>query len=91
MAELIDRAEQLTRKEAIKALNEYGTLFPSDKSEAIDMAIMAIEALQIDIVRCGECKHRDPENKHCDCGALERQGCKFPVSDEYSCLYGERK
>lgn len=36
----------MTREEAIKALNEYGTLFPSDKSEAIDIAIMAIEALQ---------------------------------------------
>lgn len=46
MAELIDRTELLTREEAIKALNEYGTLFPSDKSEAIDMAIMAIEALE---------------------------------------------
>lgn len=45
----------------------------------------------IDIVRCKECKHRDSENKHCDCGALERQGCPFPVNDEYFCSYGERK
>lgn len=33
----------MTREEAIKALNEYGTLFPSDKSEAIDMAIEALQ------------------------------------------------
>lgn len=44
-----------------------------------------------DLVRCGECKHRDPEDKKCDCGQMERQGCIFPVSDDYSCKYGERR
>ncbi len=33
----------MTREEAIKALNEYGTLFPSDKIEAIDIAIEALK------------------------------------------------
>lgn len=33
----------MTRDEAIKTLNEYGTLFPSDKGEAIDMAIEALQ------------------------------------------------
>lgn len=33
----------MTKDEAIKALNEYGTLFPSDKSEAIDIAIEALK------------------------------------------------
>lgn len=33
----------MTREEAIKALNDYGTLFPSDKGEAIDMAIEALK------------------------------------------------
>ncbi len=45
----------------------------------------------IDIVRCGECKHRDPEDKKCDCGMFERQGCIFPVADDYFCKYGERR
>ena len=45
----------------------------------------------IEIVRCGECKHRDPEDKKCDCGMFERQGCIFPVADDYFCKYGERK
>lgn len=44
----------------------------------------------IDIVTCGECKHRDPEDKKCDCGMFERQGCIFPVADDYFCKYGER-
>ena len=38
---------------------------------------------------CKTCKHRDPEDKKCDCGAKERQGCIFPVSDNYYCKYYE--
>lgn len=45
----------------------------------------------IDIVPCKECKHRDPEDKKCDCGKFERQGCIFPVADDYFCKYGERR
>lgn len=45
----------------------------------------------IDIVTCEECKHRDPEDKKCDCGQMERQGCIFPVADDYFCKYGERR
>lgn len=33
----------MTREEAIKALNEYGVLFPSDVEEAIDMAMEALK------------------------------------------------
>ena len=39
---------------------------------------------------CKSCRHRDPEDKKCDCGALERQGCPFPVSDDYFCKYYEK-
>lgn len=45
----------------------------------------------IEIVTCGECKHRDPEDKKCDSGMFERQGCIFPVNDDYFCKYGERR
>lgn len=45
----------------------------------------------IEIVTCGECKHRDPEDKKCDSGMPERQGCIFPVDDDYFCKYGERR
>lgn len=45
----------------------------------------------IDIVQCKECKHRDPEDKKCDSGMPERQGCIFPVDDDYFCKYGERR
>lgn len=45
----------------------------------------------VPIVRCKDCVHRDPEDKKCDCGLLARQGCPFPVGDNYFCGYGERK
>ena len=40
--------------------------------------------------KCKSCRHRDPEDKKCDCGGLERQGCPFPVSDDYYCKYYEK-
>lgn len=39
---------------------------------------------------CKTCRHRDPEDKKCDCGGFERQGCPFPVSDDYYCKYYEK-
>lgn len=42
------------------------------------------------VVRCKDCRHRDPEDHKCDCGETERQGCPFKVSDDYFCAYGER-
>lgn len=39
---------------------------------------------------CKSCRHRDPEDKKCDCGGQERQGCPFPVSDDYYCKYYEK-
>ena len=43
------------------------------------------------IVRCKDCKHRDPEDRKCDCGGVERQGCTLPVSDDYFCMFGEER
>ena len=45
----------------------------------------------VEVVRCRECRYRDPEDKKCDSGALERAGCVFPVVDDYYCADGERK
>lgn len=45
----------------------------------------------VPVVRCKDCRHRDPEDHKCDCGEMERQGCPFRVDDDYYCAYGERK
>lgn len=42
------------------------------------------------VVRCKDCRHRDPEDHKCDSGEMERQGCPFKVADDYFCAYGER-
>ena len=42
------------------------------------------------VVRCKDCRHRDPEDKKCDSGEDERQGCVFPVHDDYFCAHGEK-
>ena len=52
-------------------------------------AVPTVDA--VPVVRCAECRHRDPEDHKCDCGAMERQGCPFLVDDDYFCKYGERK
>lgn len=53
--------------------------------------IKAIPAANVvPVVRCKDCKHRDPEDHKCDCGETERQGCPFRVADDYFCAYGER-
>lgn len=71
--------EDLTYKEILPILARTGKLIDTRK------------IIEIDLVKCGECKHRDPEDKKCDCGMFERQGCIFPVSDDYFCKYGERR
>lgn len=49
------------------------------------------ESVKSQIGTCKTCSHRDPEDKKCDCGGLERVGCQFPVSDDYYCKYYERR
>ena len=57
-------------------------------------AILAVRSIlhsakTIDVVRCRECKHCDPENHHCD----HHMGTAAPLRrkpDDF-CSYGERK
>ena len=43
----------------------------------------------VEVVRCKDCKHCDPDNRHCD----HYMGTVLPVSrkDNDFCSYGERK
>lgn len=62
--------------------------------DELDTAIATLVNLPpadaVEVVRCKDCKHRDPEDHKCDSGELERAGCIFKVCDEYFCAYGER-
>ena len=42
----------------------------------------------VQVVRCKDCIHRDPEDKKCDCSFQARGGI-FPMDDNDFCSYGE--
>ena len=45
--------------------------------------------LVAELVRCRDCKHRDPEDKKCDCGHdIQWQ---LPRADDWYCADGERR
>ena len=44
----------------------------------------------VQVVRCADCIHRDPEDKKCDCSFQARGGI-FPMNDNDFCSYGERR
>ena len=44
---------------------------------------------QAEIIRCDECKHRDPEDKKCDCG--HDIIWQLPRNDDWYCADAERR
>ena len=42
----------------------------------------------VPVVRCKDCKHRDPEDKRCDCGCWHTPAA---TNDNDLCRYGERR
>lgn len=42
-----------------------------------------------ELVRCKDCKHRDPEDRKCDCG--HDIMWQLPRGDDWYCADGERK
>ena len=75
----------MTREEAIYILLNTAWLAPSlvPVDEAIDMAI---KALQVDIVRCKECKYFSVIEDYFMCGVWSN----VTNEDEF-CSYGERR
>lgn len=79
----------MTRNEAVNVLKQYiiEDVVAEDTKEYNKALRMAIEALQIELIRCGECKHQD----ECEEVVL------FEINDEevmghrlYWCSYAER-
>jgi hypothetical protein len=54
----------------------------------LDGLIEQLPPAQPEIIRCKDCKHRDPEDKKCDCGHdIEWQ---LPRQDDWFCADAER-
>ena len=86
MSRLIDANEVLK-----SCVDEKGNYLGHDAAVVGEAVSAAPTVDAVPVVRCAECRHHDPEDHKCDCGAMERQGCPFPVDDDYFCKYGERK
>ena len=59
----------------------------SDVNLILD-AIKNLPSAQPEIIHCGECKHRDPEDKKCDCG--HDIIWQLPRNDDWYCADAER-
>lgn len=81
--EVCDRVCQYSKRQRAVMCGACSLGSAFDAVEAIPAADVA------PVVRCKDCRHRDPEDKKCDSGQTERQGCPFPVHDNYFCAYGE--
>ena len=82
----------MTREEAMYLLNNLRSVAEGKEDEAIHMAV---EALQVDLVRCGECKHGKVETEPrrpwegditCKLDCTDREWYKGDF-----CSYGERR
>lgn len=100
MPEYIEREKLIDAIEGINwyKYNDEGRLTQGGTSHdkmflpysAVEGTIKTIPAADVrPVVLCRDCRHRDPEDHKCDSGETERQGCPFPVHDDYFCAYGE--
>lgn len=56
-----------------------------------DAVNIAIEALSVDLVRCGGCKWQDKGENECEAWNLCALRGYTPTSDNHFCSYGERR
>lgn len=86
MDDLISR--QAATQTALEFIVEYlGGAFDEDFQRKLIERMNALPPARPEIIRCKDCKHRDPEDKKCDCGM---QWCAFPKRDDDFCSYAER-
>ena len=79
-----DRAIEIVRDQGIAHPNAYHL---TNYATLILREAPTLDA--VEVVRCRECKHCDPENHHCD----HHMGTAAPLKrkpDDF-CSYGERK
>ncbi len=80
--------ELISRQAAMDALNALHYNDREDWCFVLD-TIEFLPSSQPEIIRCKDCKHRDPEDKKCDCGHDIRW--QLPRQDDWFCADAERK
>ena len=88
-------AEYIEREAAVMKIREWFWSAPGvhpkldrDTAEELLFSIPAADVRPV--VRCRDCKHRDPEDRKCDCGGLEHAHMS-PVADDWFCADGEKR
>lgn len=66
----------------------YGTRLGLEYSKSLVETAETADVVQV--VRCKDCIHRDPEDKKCDC-SFQAKGGIFPMYDDDFCSCGERR
>ena len=90
------RKKYIERNAAISVIAKISNEsdMPVDWHKGMSVAMSAVcripAADVVPVVRCRDCKHRDPEDKKCDCGGLEHAHM-FPVADDWFCADGEKR
>lgn len=94
MAEYIDREavkEMVQKHRCLGCTNEKSLDCPLCQLHRLFADIGKIPTADVvEIVRCRDCVHRDPEDKKCD-GAFQARGGIFQMDDDDFCSYGERR
>ena len=77
-------------RELYEHVQEHGLsdMWSGGVNAAIDI-IIAVPPVQPEIIHCGECKHRDPEDHKCDCG--HDIIWQLPRDDKWYCADAERR
>lgn len=71
-------------------VEKYGMDGVIDAQPTIDaVPVSELQEVEKELIRCKDCKHRDPEDKKCDCGHSIRW--QLPRSDEWFCADAEPK
>lgn len=75
----------MVREAVMSVTDDYNTIMKLLKAFADQPPLTDV----IEVVRCGECKYRDPEDKKCDCG--HEILWQLPRDDNWFCADGERR
>ena len=82
--------DTISRAAAIEAHYEYCNKHPDAGFPVWSLKILEdLPSAQPEIVRCKDCKHRDPEDRKCDCG--HDILWQLPRQDDWYCADAERR
>ena len=81
-------SDLISRQAAIDLWEKYHPTIAVDVMQ-YDAELRELPTAKPEIIRCKDCKHRDPEDKKCDCG----HGIlwQLPREDNWYCADAERR